>query len=65
MDMLEDLLAQLAAEENARRANSRTPWPGADHPVSVSCLESHYLKCLIAYVREKKLCQPAVPARDA
>ena len=25
--------------------------PAADHPVSVACLESHYLKCLIARVR--------------
>ena len=25
--------------------------PTSDHPVSVSCLESHYLKCSIAHVR--------------
>jgi 23S rRNA (cytosine1962-C5)-methyltransferase len=51
MDMLEDLLAQLAAEEKrvVRMLQRRGPAP--DHPVSVSCRESHYLKCLIAHVR--------------
>jgi 23S rRNA (cytosine1962-C5)-methyltransferase len=49
--MLEDLLAQLAAEEkrDVQLLDRRGPSP--DHPVSVSCLESHYLKCLIARVR--------------
>ncbi len=51
MDMLEDLMAQLAADARrvVRILHRRGPSP--DHPVSVSCLESHYLKCIIAHVR--------------
>jgi 23S rRNA (cytosine1962-C5)-methyltransferase len=46
--MLEEVLAQVAAE--ARREVQVLQRRGAapDHPVSVACLESHYLKCLIA-----------------
>lgn len=51
MDMLEDLLAQLAAEEKREVQILQRRGPAPDHPVSVSCLESHYLKCLIAHVR--------------
>lgn len=51
MDMLEDLLAQLAAEEKRGVQILQRRGPAPDHPVSVSCLESHYLKCLIAHVR--------------
>ncbi len=51
MDMLEDLLAQLAAEEKRMVQILQRRGPAPDHPVSVSCLESHYLKCLIAHVR--------------
>jgi 23S rRNA (cytosine1962-C5)-methyltransferase len=49
-DMLEDLLAQVAAA--GRRAVRLLEVRGAapDHPVSVACLESQYLKCLIAHV---------------
>ena len=49
--MLEELLAQLAAE--ARREVQVLESRGAtpDHPVSVSCLESRYLKCLICRAR--------------
>jgi 23S rRNA (cytosine1962-C5)-methyltransferase len=48
--MLEDLLAQLSAE--ARRDIQLLQMRGAapDHPVSVACPESQYLKCLIARV---------------
>jgi 23S rRNA (cytosine1962-C5)-methyltransferase len=46
--MLEDLLAQLAAEEKRDVQILEQRGPAPDHPVSVSCLESHYLKCLIA-----------------
>ncbi len=51
VDMLEELLAQLAAEEkrDVQLLDRRGPAP--DHPVAVSCLESHYLKCLICRVR--------------
>ncbi len=51
MAMLEDLLAQLAAEEKRVVQILQRRGPAPDHPVSVSCLESHYLKCLIAHVR--------------
>jgi 23S rRNA (cytosine1962-C5)-methyltransferase len=51
MDMLENLLAQLAAEEKRVVQVLQRRGPAPDHPVSVSCLESHYLKCLIAHVR--------------
>ncbi|MHB1423155.1 MAG: class I SAM-dependent rRNA methyltransferase [Gemmataceae bacterium] len=51
MDMLEDLLAQLSAEEKRVVRILQRRGPAPDHPVSVSCLESHYLKCLIAHVR--------------
>jgi 23S rRNA (cytosine1962-C5)-methyltransferase len=51
MAMLEDLLAQLAAEEKRGVQILERRGPTPDHPVSVSCLESHYLKCLIAHVR--------------
>ncbi len=51
MDMLEELLAQLAAEEKRDVQILERRGPAADHPVSASCPESHYLKCLIARVR--------------
>jgi 23S rRNA (cytosine1962-C5)-methyltransferase len=51
MDMLEDLLAQLAAQEKRAVQILQRRGPAPDHPVSVACLESHYLKCLIAHVR--------------
>jgi 23S rRNA (cytosine1962-C5)-methyltransferase len=50
-DMLEELLAQLAAEEKRDIQILERRGPAPDHPVSASCLESHYLKCLIARVR--------------
>jgi 23S rRNA (cytosine1962-C5)-methyltransferase len=51
MDMLENLLAQLAAEEKRVVQILQRRGPAPDHPVSVACLESHYLKCLIAHVQ--------------
>ncbi len=51
LDMLEELLAQLAAEEKRDIQLLERRGPSADHPVSVSCRESHYLKCLICRVR--------------
>jgi 23S rRNA (cytosine1962-C5)-methyltransferase len=50
MDMLEELLAQIAAEEKRVVQVLQRRGAAPDHPVSVSCLESHYLKCLIAHV---------------
>ena len=50
-DMLEELLAQLAAEEKRDIQVLQRRGPSPDHPVSASCLESHYLKCLVTRVR--------------
>lgn len=50
MDMMEELLAQLATDQRRDIQILERRGPSADHPVSVSCLESHYLKCLITRV---------------
>jgi 23S rRNA (cytosine1962-C5)-methyltransferase len=50
MEMLDDLLAQLAAEERREVQILQRRGQAADHPVSASCLESDYLKCLISRV---------------
>jgi 23S rRNA (cytosine1962-C5)-methyltransferase len=50
-DMLEDLLARLAAEERRDVQILACRGQAPDHPVSVGCLESSYLKCLICRVR--------------
>jgi 23S rRNA (cytosine1962-C5)-methyltransferase len=49
-DMLEDLLAQLAAEERREVQILERRGQAADHPVSAACLETSYLKCLICRV---------------
>jgi 23S rRNA (cytosine1962-C5)-methyltransferase len=51
VDMLENLLAQLAAETHRDVQILERRGPAPDHPVSVACRESHYLKCLITRVR--------------
>lgn len=51
LDMLEELLAQVAAEVRREVQLLERRGPSMDHPVSVACLESHYLKCLIGRVR--------------
>lgn len=51
IDMLEDLLAQLAAEERREVQILERRGQAPDHPVAVTCLESNYLKCLISRVR--------------
>jgi 23S rRNA (cytosine1962-C5)-methyltransferase len=48
--MLEELLAQVAAQEKRAVQLLARRGPAPDHPVAVACLESHYLKCLIARV---------------
>ena len=48
--MLEELLAELAAEEQRAVQILERRGPASDHPVSVACLESHYLKCLLMRV---------------
>jgi 23S rRNA (cytosine1962-C5)-methyltransferase len=50
-DMLEELLAQLAAEGRREVQVLERRGPAPDHPVSAACRESHYLKCLLARVR--------------
>jgi 23S rRNA (cytosine1962-C5)-methyltransferase len=49
-DMLEDLLAQLAVLERREIQLLERRGQARDHPVSVSCPESNYLKCLISRV---------------
>jgi 23S rRNA (cytosine1962-C5)-methyltransferase len=49
--MLEDLLAQLAAEERREVQLLERRGQAADHPIAVTCPESAYLKCLVCRVR--------------
>jgi len=49
-DMLTSLLAQLAADEQRDIQIVERRGQAADHPVSASCLETNYLKCLICRV---------------
>jgi 23S rRNA (cytosine1962-C5)-methyltransferase len=51
VDMLEELLAQVSAQAGRPVQLLQRRGPSPDHPVSVSCLESHYLKCLLTRVR--------------
>ncbi|MGL4550047.1 MAG: class I SAM-dependent rRNA methyltransferase [Gemmataceae bacterium] len=50
-DLIEGLMAQTAADQRRDIQLLARRGPSADHPVSVSCPESHYLKCLIARAR--------------
>jgi 23S rRNA (cytosine1962-C5)-methyltransferase len=50
MSMLDDLLAQLATEERREVQVLERRGQALDHPVSVTCPESNYLKCLICRV---------------
>jgi 23S rRNA (cytosine1962-C5)-methyltransferase len=50
MDMLIDLLAQLAREEQRTLQILERRGQAADHPVSATCPESNYLKCLLVRV---------------
>jgi 23S rRNA (cytosine1962-C5)-methyltransferase len=50
MEMLEDLLAQLAVEERREVQILERRGQARDHPVAVGCPESSYLKCLISRV---------------
>jgi 23S rRNA (cytosine1962-C5)-methyltransferase len=51
MDMLDELLAQLAAEERREVQILERRGQAPDHPVAATCLETSYLKCLISRVR--------------
>ncbi len=50
-DMLAELLGQLATEERRTIQVLSSRGQAPDHPVSVACPESNYLKCLISRVR--------------
>jgi 23S rRNA (cytosine1962-C5)-methyltransferase len=49
-DMLDGLLSQVAAETRRDVQILERHGQAADHPVAASCLESNYLKCMIARV---------------
>jgi 23S rRNA (cytosine1962-C5)-methyltransferase len=51
MDVLIDVLAELAAEDKRHIQILERRGQAADHPISVACPESSYLKCLICRVR--------------
>jgi 23S rRNA (cytosine1962-C5)-methyltransferase len=51
MDMLDELLAQLAAEERRDVQILERRGQAADHPIAATCLETSYLKCLIGRVK--------------
>jgi 23S rRNA (cytosine1962-C5)-methyltransferase len=51
MDMLDELLAQLAAEERRDVQILERRGQAADHPIAATCLETGYLKCLISRVK--------------
>jgi len=51
MDMLDELLAQLAAEERRDVQILERRGQAADHPIAATCLETSYLKCLISRVK--------------
>jgi 23S rRNA (cytosine1962-C5)-methyltransferase len=49
-DMLTNLLAQLATDQRRDLQILERRGQAADHPVSASCLETNYLKCLVCRV---------------
>lgn len=50
MEMLVDLLAQVAQSERREVQILERRGPAPDHPLALSCLETGYLKCLITRV---------------
>ncbi|MCX7702149.1 MAG: class I SAM-dependent methyltransferase, partial [Gemmataceae bacterium] len=50
MEMLVDLLAQVAQAERREVQILERRGPAPDHPLALSCLETGYLKCLITRV---------------
>jgi len=51
LEMLEELLAQVAAAQGREVQILDRRGQAPDHPVAVACLETNYLKCLICRVR--------------
>jgi 23S rRNA (cytosine1962-C5)-methyltransferase len=50
-EVLEELLAQVSASAGRDVQLLARRGPSPDHPVAITCPESHYLKCLISRVR--------------
>jgi 23S rRNA (cytosine1962-C5)-methyltransferase len=50
LDVLEDLIAQVAIDSKRDLQILERRGPAADHPVSVTCRESGYLKCVVSRV---------------
>jgi 23S rRNA (cytosine1962-C5)-methyltransferase len=50
LDMLEELIAQVGIDSKRDLQILERRGPSADHPVSVTCREGSYLKCLISRV---------------
>jgi 23S rRNA (cytosine1962-C5)-methyltransferase len=50
MEMIEELMAQVSQAERREIQILERRGQSADHPVAVSCLESNYLKCVIARI---------------
>jgi 23S rRNA (cytosine1962-C5)-methyltransferase len=50
-EMIESLMAQVGVDQRREVQLIERRGPAADHPVAVTCPESHYLKCLITRVR--------------
>jgi 23S rRNA (cytosine1962-C5)-methyltransferase len=50
-EMIEGLMAQVGVDQRREVQLIERRGPAADHPVAVTCPESHYLKCLITRVR--------------
>jgi 23S rRNA (cytosine1962-C5)-methyltransferase len=51
MPMLDDLLAQLAVEQRREVQVLERRGQAPDHPVSATCPESNYLKCLVSRIQ--------------
>jgi 23S rRNA (cytosine1962-C5)-methyltransferase len=51
MQMLDELLAQLAVDQRREVQILERRGQSADHPVSATCPESNYLKCLISHIQ--------------
>lgn len=50
LEMLHELLSQLAADHKRTIRILQSRGPAADHPVAVNCLETGYLKCILCHV---------------
>ena len=60
MEMFEDLISQVAMEARRTIQILERRGPSADHPVSATCRESAYLKCIIARLVPEPESKPAM-----